>query len=161
MDYSRDELLLMSDADLINQCQCDRFRGSGPGGQHRNTSDTAVRLRLKGTKISAYATGSRSQHRNKREAVRKLRLAIAFSLREEALSFWNTPWNMGKNDRRYPQFIAHILDALALSDYRVGDTAKNLQISTGKLTRILSNDSNLWKFVNEKRDQLGLKPLKG
>ena len=44
------------------------IRGQGPGGQHRNTRDTAVRVTHLPTSTKAYADG-RSQHRNRENAL--------------------------------------------------------------------------------------------
>lgn len=48
------------------------FRGSGPGGQHRNTTDSGVRVRHLPTGIVAQATESRSQSRNRETALQRL-----------------------------------------------------------------------------------------
>ncbi len=48
------------------------FRGSGPGGQHRNTTDSGVRVRHLPTGIVAQATESRSQLRNRESALQRL-----------------------------------------------------------------------------------------
>ena len=48
------------------------FRGSGPGGQHRNTTDSGVRVRHLSTGLVAQATESRSQLRNRETALRRL-----------------------------------------------------------------------------------------
>lgn len=48
------------------------FRGSGPGGQHRNTTDSGVRVRHLPTGVVAQATESRSQARNREVALRRL-----------------------------------------------------------------------------------------
>jgi len=45
--------------------------GSGPGGQHQNKRDCAVRMVHKATKISVFING-RSQHANKQEALKIL-----------------------------------------------------------------------------------------
>jgi protein subunit release factor B len=48
------------------------FRGSGPGGQHRNKKDTAVRLKHKPTKTQVEITRGRSQSQNKELALKEL-----------------------------------------------------------------------------------------
>ena len=79
---ARDGYLLASDDALIAQSEVDRYRASGPGGQHRNKTESAVRLRHKLTGVSAIGEDSRSQSENKLHAVRRLRSAIALEVRE-------------------------------------------------------------------------------
>ncbi|GJR66281.1 BEACH domain-containing protein C2 [Tanacetum coccineum] len=39
------ELVGLSDEKLLSQCEMDTYKSSGPGGQHRNKRETAVRLK--------------------------------------------------------------------------------------------------------------------
>lgn len=160
MTPSRDELLRLSDTDLFRKCQCDTFRGTGPGGQHRNTTDSAVRLTLIGTSISASAANYRSQHRNKSAALKKLRLEIAFAVRDPNAKPWKEPPRVATSNPDYPLFIANLLDILAATVFRISDAAAKLGISTGKLNRILARDPKVWKHVNDRRQDAGLKSLK-
>lgn len=50
----------------------DTFRATGPGGQHRNKTDSAVRMTHLPTGLTATATESRSQHQNRRVARERL-----------------------------------------------------------------------------------------
>ena len=75
------EFLGLDDAALLRQCDFDRFRASGPGGQKRNVTDSAVRLRHRPSGVSAEAHESRSQHENRARALRRLRHSIALQLR--------------------------------------------------------------------------------
>lgn len=56
----------------LDEVTVEPFRGSGPGGQHRNTSDSCVRVRHHPTGLTAVATESRSQHVNREVALARL-----------------------------------------------------------------------------------------
>ena len=52
------------------------YRGSGPGGQHRNVTDSAVRIRHLPTGIVTQASERRSQLQNREIAMERLRTAL-------------------------------------------------------------------------------------
>ncbi len=49
------------------------YQASGPGGQHRNRTYSAVRVRHRPTGIVVTCAETRSQHRNRRIALERLR----------------------------------------------------------------------------------------
>ena len=59
-------------------------RGSGPGGQHRNTTDSAVQLKHKPTGIIVRAESERSQHVNREMAYEALRARLQARERADA-----------------------------------------------------------------------------
>jgi peptide chain release factor 2 len=66
-----------SDDDLLRECEVETFRASGPGGQHVNKTESAVRLRHLPSGVVVSAQQERSQHRNKAICLEKLRKKIA------------------------------------------------------------------------------------
>src|SRR5262249_41186565 len=73
----------LSDAQLLAQCEVDTYRASGPGGQKRNKTSSAVRLRHPPSGLLVIAEESRSQHENRDRALRRLRRALYLRLRDE------------------------------------------------------------------------------
>lgn len=62
-----------SDEDLLRECEVDTFRASGPGGQHVNKTESAVRLKHLPTGLVVACREERSQHRNKALCLQRLR----------------------------------------------------------------------------------------
>jgi protein subunit release factor B len=65
-----------SDDDLLRECEVETFRAGGPGGQHVNKVETAVRLTHTRSGVVVTCREERSQHRNKMTCLRKLREEI-------------------------------------------------------------------------------------
>lgn len=65
--------LALDDDALLGQCDVDYFIASGPGGQHRNTTASGVRLTHPPTELTVTATERRSQSQNKGVALERLR----------------------------------------------------------------------------------------
>ncbi len=69
--------LTLDDASLLAQCEVHTYRASGPGGQKRNKTSSAVRLHHLPTNLTTHADETRSQHQNKAGALKRLRMKIA------------------------------------------------------------------------------------
>src|SRR5260370_39906400 len=72
----------LSDDELLRQCEVDTYRASGPGGQKRNKTSSAVRLRHPRSGLIVIAEESRSQHENRAGALRRLRQALYLRVRD-------------------------------------------------------------------------------
>ena len=167
------DYLALDDAALLQQCRVETFRVSGPGGQHRNKTDTAVRLTHRPTGIVALGQETRSQHRNRERALRRLRRAIALQLRRPlALDDYTPPPHLhailaapktrriGPRHRDYPRGVQALLDLFLALDCVVGETAAHAGVSTGALSRLIVADPNLLRTVNQLRAERGLRPLR-
>src|SRR5438128_9236221 len=73
----------LTDEQLLRQCAVDTYRASGPGGQKRNKTSSAVRLRHPPTGLIVIAEESRSQHENRAKALKRLRQALYLKLRND------------------------------------------------------------------------------
>lgn len=67
------EALALDDEALLRACEVEYFIASGPGGQHRNTTASGVRLTHPPTGLSVTGTERRSQSQNKGAALERLR----------------------------------------------------------------------------------------
>lgn len=168
-----DEYLTLEDSALVAQCEVDHYRARGPGGQKRNKTSSAVRLRHRPTGLAVTATEERSQHVNKIRGIRRLREAIALQVRSEIDPDGYQPGELlcscigrdgqlrvGRRDDRYYPVVSELLDVLDTCRARVRDTAKCLGLSTANLIKFIQNDPKLWKRVNEMRTAAELKPLR-
>ncbi len=172
---TRLELLLASDEQLTAQCEVDRYRASGPGGQHRNKTESAVRLRHKGLGVSAIGEDSRSQSENKLHAVRRLRAAIALEVRAPvqieafapsprlaAFVAAGTAPNGAKTrvTGGYWAGIAELLDLVVANGLEIGTSAQLLGITTGALSKLLLHDEAVGRVLNDLRRAAGMRPLR-
>ncbi|MBA3395225.1 MAG: peptide chain release factor-like protein [Deltaproteobacteria bacterium] len=171
----RAHYLLASDDALTAQCEVDRYRASGPGGQHRNKTESAVRLRHKLTGVSAIGEDSRSQSENKLHAVRRLRSAIALQVREPVVldGFVPSPRlaafvaagtaPLGAKTKltgEYWASIAELLDLLVAGELEIATTAQRLGITTGALSKLLLHDEHVGRVVNDLRRAKQMRPLR-
>ncbi|ESW24443.1 hypothetical protein PHAVU_004G131500 [Phaseolus vulgaris] len=172
--------LYLTDEDLMRQCEMGTFKSSGPGGQHRNKRESAVRLKHLPTGIIAQASEDRSQHKNRASALSRLRSLIALKVRKTVdLDPYSPPRELlqilppkssirgsdcgpqiGPNNPRFALGMQALLDLVFAVEGSVSDAAKYLGLSTGALSRLILSDDSLRKEVNDLRASKGMKPLK-
>jgi RF-1 domain len=163
----------LTDRQLLAQCEVDTYRASGPGGQKRNKTSSAVRLRHAPTGLIVIAEESRSQHENRARALKRIRQALFLHLRDEqppevlarhpdlaAARSADGRIDVGRKDPRFWPAAGVVLDVMAAVEARVADAAALLGLSTGNLIDFLQTDPKLWQEANHLRDRFGHKPLR-
>jgi len=68
---------LLDDDALLAQCEVQAHRAGGPGGQHRNKAETAIRLVHPPSGVTAEGKDERSRAQNLRVALQRLREKLA------------------------------------------------------------------------------------
>jgi hypothetical protein len=163
---------------LLAQCEVDTYRASGPGGQKRNKTSSAVRLRHPPTGLIVIAEESRSQHENKAKALDRLWHALFLHLRDDLPAEMLTPdavaahpdyhdardaagkLNLSARNPRFWPAVGVVLDVLHAVGARVGEAADRLGVSTGNLIDFLQTDPKVWQEANRLRAAAGQKPLR-
>jgi RF-1 domain len=169
----------LSDAQLLAQCEVDTYRASGPGGQKRNKTSSAVRLRHPPTGLIVIAEESRSQHENRARALKRMRQALFLKLRDSLPPAARSPnalaghpdyreartadgrLDLGRKDPRFWPAAGVVLDVLAAFEARVSEAAEALGVSTANLIAFLQTEPKVWEQANQLRAHFGHKPLRG
>lgn len=122
-EISEDVDIEINPADL----RIDTYRASGAGGQHVNTTDSAVRITHIPTAIVVQCQSDRSQHKNKAGAMKQLRAKLyEFEMQkkmadQQALEEAKLEISWGSQIRSY------VLDQSRIKDLRTGVENTNTQ----------------------------------
>ncbi|MEM1445981.1 MAG: peptide chain release factor-like protein [Planctomycetota bacterium] len=153
---------------LLKGCDVQRGRRGGPGGQHRNKVETAVRITHRETGITAEASERRSQADNHATTVFRLRVKLALGLR----ATWSWPSALWEQRSRggkiavnashadLPAVLAESLDVLAMQHGDDAKSAKALGVTRSQLVKFWKRDGAWLAAANAVRENFGRSPLK-
>lgn len=158
--------VLLSDSQLLAECDVSRLRRGGPGGQHRNKVETAVRLAHRPSGVVAEANETRSQERNRKHALERLRFQLALNVRSDVIagdqleSVWNerrvgTRLTAGAQSPSGPLLVAYALNVLEVNDFDLKPSSARLRSTASQLVKFLRSAPMLWTFVNDQRTSRG------
>ena len=115
------EKVQINPADL----RVDTYRASGAGGQHVNTTDSAVRITHRPTGIVVQCQNDRSQHKNRATALAMLQSRLEL-LAEEQAQAHKRELAASKDDIGWgSQIRSYVLDQSRVKDLRTGHESGN------------------------------------
>jgi len=110
-----------------SELRVDVYRASGAGGQHVNTTESAVRITHNPTGIVVQCQNDRSQHKNRATAMKQLRAKLyereIAARREEAQATESEKADIGWGS----QIRSYVLDQSRIKDLRTGVEIGNTQ----------------------------------
>lgn len=160
----------LTDEQLLADCSRQTTRRTGPGGQHRNKTETAVVLTHLPTGLRGEGSETRSQARNGDAALFRLRQTLAEEVRYPVET--DAPpsglWRSRTPKRKlvvadvhpdFPALLAEALDRVVAVEYDLALAAAKLEISTTQLVRFLQQAPVAWQRINAERRTRNLRPL--
>jgi hypothetical protein len=160
---------------LLAQCEQTAFRGSGPGGQHRNKVETGVVLVHRPTRSTGQASERRSRKQNAAVALARLRCQLALDVRgppaacapaADPSALWRSRCRGGRitvstAHEHFPALLAEALDVVHALAFDMPAAASALGVSSTQLVRLLAQEPRALVAVNAARAERGLHPMRG
>lgn len=155
---------------LLRDCEVRHERRRGPGGQHRNKTESAVVIRHLPTGIEGQAAERRSQFDNHRNALKRLRLNLALGVRSDELAeaapteLWRSRCHGGRMEispdhEDFPTMLAEALDVILSRNAHLPGSSEQLGCSPSQLLKLLKKEPRAFQWLNEERRKRGLNEL--
>ncbi len=175
---------VLPEAKLLLQCRFTQHRRGGPGGQHRNKVSTAITVLHEPSSISAEASERRDQVQNRRQAILRLRIRLAISVRSSPAPqiqigdqmrpampldplpetirerYRDTPLKLALSNADRPAVLALLLDDLYWAGGVPAGVARQWAVSASAIVQFLALQPAALQLVNRWRSELGRHPLK-
>lgn len=159
----------LSEEELLKQCTLRSDRRSGPGGQHRNKVETAIIILHTPTGTQAEANQRRSQAENRREAIARLRLALATRVRTGSQQtkpsvLWQQRSRSGKlsvssEHSEFACVLAEFLNRMHACEYALPECAEFFGVTSSQLIKLLRQHPPALLEVNAARQERGMHKL--
>lgn len=157
----------MDETRLLRDCEVTSGRGSGPGGQHRNKVETAIRIRHLPSGVEASASERRHKEQNRKQAVFRLRIKLAIAVREPVdpaeppSACWQARCVAGRlsvnpSHADYPALLAEALDRLSAMQQELAASADAMGVSSSQLLKLIKHEPAAFEKLNHSRQSAGL-----
>ena len=165
--------VFLDDDELLKNCDVQRTKRGGPGGQHRNKVESAIVITHLKSGIRGEASERRSQHENKAVAIARFRknLAVFFRLNipweefGEPTELWQSRCKKGRislsaQHLEFPMVLAEVFERLNACEYDLKKVAVALTCTSSQLIKLIKKEPGAFAKLNLERTKRELSTFK-